>query len=64
MLSIYRYRRSGLGLAYSIAVDTPDTWYQDTRVSADTIADTPIRIYYNAVFCAITGASFRLLKIP
>ena len=34
---------------FSLAVDTPDTRYQDTRVSADTIADTPIRIRYCSI---------------
>ena len=34
---------------HSLAVDTSDTRYQDTRVSADTIADTPIRIRYYSI---------------
>ena len=34
---------------HSLAVDTSDTRYQDTRVSADTIADTLIRIRYCSI---------------
>jgi len=41
--------RGRKGFPYSLAVDTSDTRYQDTRVSADTIADTPIRIRYCSI---------------